>query len=455
MSSNQAGDERTIHVRSRLSSVFMSAYAGDFCTFLLIFVLALAPRLIVAISSTELPSKDALGYDLRAQSIAAGQGFSAGGRPTSFKEPLYSFFLAAIYLIFGNSYVAVRAVQSIMGAFSCYIVYLLGKRSFGAAVGFVAAMAAAFDPSLVKSAEHTTSEGFFTFLLLISLYLLLRLEAEPKRSISSGAGAILGLAALTRSVVFFFPFLIAARGLIKVLREKAMVRKAALDIAALVLPFLLIIAPWTVRNWWVHRSFVPISTNVGINLYSSYRPPQGKLFGFNAFDENTRRAFQLGTEVEQSRYLMAKTFESIRDNPGALPYLIFLKSAYFFSPFDWEVIGGGVLNFVYFFSIPFFVAGLIAGRGRGEGASCLYLALIYFFAMAILTYGSPRFRLPVEPLLLIFAALGLVCLFRRSKRKLVDSATVLGYFGLSLFLYFYSSQVKAASKMAFKIFGLW
>ena len=61
-------------------------------------------------------------YDKAAKALIAGRGFGEGYEFSQFfrKEyaltPLYPIFLAAIYLVFGPSFLAVRIIESILGA---------------------------------------------------------------------------------------------------------------------------------------------------------------------------------------------------------------------------------------------------------------------------------------------------------------------------------------------------
>ena len=58
----------------------------------------------------------------------------------------------------------------------------------------------------------------------------------------------------------------------------------------------------------------------------------------------------------------------------------------------------------------------LAGPGRGAALRNtwpLWLPVAYMFALALVFYGSPRFRLPVEPLIALGAAAGLLRLRTR------------------------------------------
>lgn len=420
-----------------------------------ILVLASAPRFFVAFTSAEVPSSDAAGYDMRAQSILSGQGFAMGGKPTSYHYPFYSIFLASVYFFSGHSYLAVRLIQAFLGILSCYLLYLIGKKSFGAATGFIAAVIMAFNPAFIKSIEHLTTEALFTFIFLIALYLMFEAEACGALFRKGVAGFMLGLMELTRSVVLAFPFFFAFVDIIKRVRAHQRIMPKLTGHLILILFMFAAILPWTIRNYKLHGEFIFVTTRVGINLYSSFSPKEGKLFGFTASDDVTKEAYALGSEVEANKFLIRKTLDYIKDNPGQLPYLTFLKFAYFWVPFDWEVMGGGRYNFAYGFSLPFFLIGFVAWRKRAWELLPVYLSLIYFLLISLITYGSPRLRLPIEPVILLFAALGISSFFDRFRSKAFPLAIILTVLVLNLLFYFYSQQVKLHLKLALSFLGIW
>src|SRR3989338_10284329 len=95
---------------------------------LIIFIIALLPRIMVSFFLADKPVYDASGYDARAVSIWKYGVFGDEGKPASSKPPFYSFFLAVIYRIFGHSYLAVRIAQSFLGALSCVILYFIALK---------------------------------------------------------------------------------------------------------------------------------------------------------------------------------------------------------------------------------------------------------------------------------------------------------------------------------------
>ena len=100
---------------------------------ILIFLLALAVRVIYLIDLKETPfysnfTLDTEYNDALAEKIAGGEWV---GKEVFFRSPVYLYFLAVIYAVFGKALTFIRVVQFVIGALSCVLLYLIGKRLFG------------------------------------------------------------------------------------------------------------------------------------------------------------------------------------------------------------------------------------------------------------------------------------------------------------------------------------
>ncbi len=142
-----------------------------------------------------------------------------------FLPPLYPIFLS-LFAIFSNMAVAAQVGQLVLGVASIGLVYELGRLVHSVRVGLLAAAVSAVWFSSVITAWFY-QETLYVPLLLLAFVLYLRAESHRAFGL---AGAVFGLAALTRSMpLYFLPFLIAFR----VRRAPALV----LGFAAVVLPY--------------------------------------------------------------------------------------------------------------------------------------------------------------------------------------------------------------------------
>jgi 4-amino-4-deoxy-L-arabinose transferase-like glycosyltransferase len=359
---------------------------------LLIFVLALAARLAYVGQEYPVPPQDTPDYDDIALNLLKGEGFVArenwfGFEMRSWRAPFYPFFLAAVYGVWGHSHLAVEVVQAVVGAASAVLLYGLGQRIWPAAALPAGLFAAVYGP-LVASAGEVMSETWFTFWLVLAAYLL---SGAASRCALLGGGAAIGLAALTRPVglllwpAFALVALVAAPW--EGLRRSLWV---GLALGAAILP-------WTARNYLVHQALVPISTHGGFILARSnaaqpdWRREQG--WGIE------RETFvQIPSEVERDRRWQQQGLEFIRSHPGAYLRLSaerLLRFWYFFQP---------GYNFWFGLLLPFFALGLWRYARR---EAFLFLSAFIAFSLAafcLVLYGSVRFRLPLEPFFILFAA---------------------------------------------------
>jgi 4-amino-4-deoxy-L-arabinose transferase-like glycosyltransferase len=137
---------------------------------------------------------DAEAYHLWARRIAAGDWLGAG---VFYQAPLYPYFLAVVYRVLDDSTTTVRFIQALIGAGSCALVAAAGISLFGRG-GAIAGIGLAIYPPAIFLDGLIEKSSLVTFL---SAALLAVLSISPARMTSRrwlGAGAILGLLALTR-----------------------------------------------------------------------------------------------------------------------------------------------------------------------------------------------------------------------------------------------------------------
>lgn len=385
---------------------------------LTVFILALAIRLLALFAdpaSWQTPlNKDALLYHSLAVSLCSGNGLEHDGH-LAVVTPLYPLFLAGIYQLFGFDRFYVLLSQCLLGAILVLYVYRIGVSVFSPQVAKVGALVAAVYWPLVTIGLKISSEALFAPLLAAAAYYTI-LAFHRKRSGWVIAGAILiGLATLTRPVVIYFPAIVIVYFALEYLSQKD--RRLLVDIVLYIVVFFITIFPWALRNHARLGHFIFTSTNSGMVLSTGNMPREGKVFGFNLRKENlepSQRYILDLPEIERDRALQKMAVEHIRKNPGKIPRLLLLKTLYFFSPFDWEVLGheDGVFNPWFFWVLLFAIIGFFNLNWKPDHIVPAGL-ILYFFALSLVTYASPRLRLPVDPFFILFAATGWVAAEKR------------------------------------------
>jgi hypothetical protein len=352
----------------------------------LLVLLALALRLPPALHPVA-PESDAADYQRLALALREGRGFvDEAGHPTAFRPPLYPAFLALV----GGSVRAAVFVQVVLGALNVVLLVAVGLRLLGpGAAAWMAGALLAVDPVHAAASSRLLSETLYQSLILLAL-LMLPAEGERRRLVAGGV--FCGLATLTRAAGL--P-LIVILCVWLALRHASRWRAAAAFGAAAMFT----LGPWVLRNTLVIGAPV-LTTQGGITLYSSYRPPEGRILGVLVQDDEVRRAQERG-EVEADRQLTAVAWRLAVSRPAETLRLALLKVAFFWLPFDWEVQQLGLLSPVFLFAVPLACWGAWRERRRLL-LPCLVLAGLTLFSAAV--YGSPRLRLPYEPLVYLLAA---------------------------------------------------
>jgi hypothetical protein len=221
---------------------------------------------------------DARDYELHAQSIAVGQGYSrhvAYGRPTAFRPPGYPYMLAGVYRVAGverapaarRVHVA-RVAQAIVGAGVVALTGLLAAQLWGATAGVVATALAAIYVPLIVVGGAVMSETLFALVMLAAVIAAIEHRRSGHRyRFAVLSGVLAGLAILTRAnaVILLGPLAFAVWD-----ATPRRTRRALGPPAALVAAALLTVAPWTIRNAVELHAFVPVSTQLGSSLAGTY-----------------------------------------------------------------------------------------------------------------------------------------------------------------------------------------
>ena len=414
-----------------------------------VFLLALLLRLVYVAQVEDgplfaEPAVDAQTYTEHAGRIAAGNRLGRGEGPF-WQPPLYPYLLAAVsWLSADHFFHAARYVQALWGSLLCLLLYFMGRCHFNQPTGLIAGLgAAAYGPFLFFDGE-LLPVSLATALNILGLALLLRCERRPSAAGFGIAGAVVGLAALAVPTVLLFAAACAVRlGL----------RRPRRHAAALLVGVGLAIAPVTLRNLVVGGDSVIISWNSGINFYignnSRYEETVAIRPGWE-WDALAARPRQAGVErpSRQSAFFWGEAWREIRADPGG--YLRLLARKLFLLGHGDET---GRNQPVYFHrnessllaallwkhggaAFPFGAAGplalsglLLALRDRRAPLPVMYVAA--YGAGVIAFFVTARYRLPMVPVLLLFAAHAAhwtAAALRR--RRWTAAALVLGTTGL-------------------------
>lgn len=410
---------------------------------------ALLVRIAVVVADDGyVPQQDAWDYDRHAVSIAGGDGFPesyyvADEGPSALRAPGYPFFLAAVYVVSGDSVTLGRLVNAALGALAVLLVYLIAKRIWGRRTGLFAAAGAAVFPPLVLLSKELLSEPLFIALALAMVLAVLEFRGSRETRWAVLAGVLAGLAALTRNPgpALAIPLLVG----LWVGRPRWSWPAARVPLLAL-LCAVLVVFPWTVRNAVEFGRFIPVTSGVGFASAGTYNqlsyeddehpaswrtplivPEYTPLFGGSGIDEGA-----LDASLREEATAFA------REHPL---YVLEATGWNFLRMF--EITGGSVIGFYgeevtkrgigsdtplgerigLGVAVAFALLGLFAiwasrrpgspGRRLPWGPLFLWLVPILLLAVSLPINGLPRQRTPIDPFLLILAGVGVAWVVER------------------------------------------
>ena len=200
-----------------------------------------------------------------ASSLFSGLGFAWGpDRPTSMRAPLYPGFMAMVWTIMGErSLFAVRTIQVVISLANVVLLYQLGRRLFSQRVAVFAAAIFCFYPSLIAFNFLVLTEVLFTFLLTLFVFGYVVLAQTNKGRVALGIGIVLGLAALTRSILWPFPLVLCPLMFFTLSGNNTTRLKLA---ALLFLGYALVVTPWAVRNTNLQGVLTIVNSAGGMTL---------------------------------------------------------------------------------------------------------------------------------------------------------------------------------------------
>jgi 4-amino-4-deoxy-L-arabinose transferase-like glycosyltransferase len=308
---------------------------------------------------------------------------------------------------------------------------LIAFQLFDTRVGLVALGVAALYPPLIVLGFTLLSEPLFVMFELAALAAALqarRAGAGKALRWALVAGVLAGLAWLTRSngYVLLLPLALLVWTARPRFRLRALAAPLAVVAAALV-----VIAPWTLRNAFVMDAFVPVSDNDGYTLAGTYnesaRTDEDFRGGWRPAQLDpayARLAARTTGELDQSRTLGSAARRFIADHPlyvaevGACNTLrlVFLAWTACGDNTDvtrgyrgeervgyavaWSAVAGFAVVALLAFAGAFTRAVRVAPRSVWLVPAVLWLTV---FVLA-----ANRFRAPLEPFLIVLAAVALV-----------------------------------------------
>ena len=411
-------------------------------------LIALVPRLIYLVQIHHWPFFYFPILDSRTQNMWAEillQSLGVGNAEVLAKPPLYMYFLALTKLLVGRgdfSLLVARLLQLLMGAATCGLTYLVGRRVFGVGVGLVAGLLLAlYSPGIFNDGELLDT-ALSTLLATSLLLALLGSFDKPTGLRWFGVGLLLGALGLTRgNLLLFAPLVLALvfvwlRGAVEPEERR---RFAGLFLLGLVV----MILPITARNAIVTGTFLPISNNGGINFYTGsnsnadgYTPILSGIAWERTWYEKSDQVDETGARrtvgslflVDQDRFWMRRGIQFWRQQLASALALLFKKACLYWTAYDipnnvsydWARSHASLLRAMPFtFAIvgPLALLGIALGGWRSRSAWLLTLFTAVQWLAVIVFFVNGRYRMHAVPALCVLAGYAAVEIARRVRGR--------------------------------------
>lgn len=382
------------------------------------------------------PSVDARAYEDIALNLAEGRGYRETLEGPLSEDhaiiragPGYEFFLAGIYKIFGHRRVIVWFLQSLFHALAAFLIFKITKKILKCEKSEIAAFSAmaiyGFYPDLIIAASMLLTENLAIFILVFSAFIFFRYTEEQKTKDVFILGASTSFMVLVRTQLGLF--------VLPVLIFFVFKRRFAHLVLFFIL-FILVLTPWTIRNYQVFGKFIPTAVMFGNNLAMGNHP--------GASGEQMDIPYQSVENLFKNGYLKGDSLavkfalNFIKDNPLEFAKITLYRISIYFSfarPAGfWPHFSSLNKAVTILFSVAYSFLILVLGMA-GVLFSIRKKNFIFFFkekltgvlAIAFLMPLSvifiiveTRYRYPFYPFLAIFAGIAGCFLFQSKKEIL-------------------------------------
>ena len=365
-----------------------------------------------------------------AHSLAVGNGFSSPFRvetgPTAWMPPVYPLLLAAIFRVFGvytfHSFIAAASLNIVFVALTCVPIFFAGKRIGGLGLAAGAAWLWVIFPNAILIPVQSMWDASLSAFLGATIFWATLALAESTRVRDWCAyGLLWGFTLMTNAtLIALLPFLLGWLAYRAQKQHRQWIGRAALSIAIIVL----CCVPWTVRNYEVFHSFVPLRSVLGLQLWLGNNDDTQDIFRAELhpiYDAGERAKYIEMGEIAYMHEKQQAAIEYMLSHPTREAHLIGRRVISLWSggtptpvkdflnaPSLW-------FRFVLIFNVLVAVGSLlgivILFRSRSLYAFPAAVFPIVFPCAYYLSLVLPRYRLPIDPLVMLLTAVAFRGLF--------------------------------------------
>lgn len=358
------------------------------------------------------------------------------GETTFQQEPLYPYFVALNYSLFGNNVRWVFIFQLLLGIVTNLLVYLVTRRYFGDLAGTIAAFLAVFCGPMLFYEMVLLRSSMAVFLGILVIYLTGTAIRKNNVVWWLISGIATGLALMVHAFfIFFLPGVIV----ILLFVNRKNIKTGISYAAAVIFGLFLVISPVVYRNITVGAPAMSLSSTSALSFVTMNNEAFKSFIGWNL---NTTYLAEIMGEADGK--LLKAIIPTLKTHQSAGSYISQVWDK-FHATFSWYETPNNVnfylyreyipilfMTFISFLIIsPLALTGIFLSLYKKINAWPLYLMiLVYLFPMLAFMVLS-RYRIIFVPVLIPFAALIITELLGTWKGRknylIILAVLILGY----------------------------
>lgn len=398
---------------------------------LTIFIFAFFVRifyLYVIDGFSMMPIEDALDYYKYSQNLIKDGDFvlySNGEAYYSGRDPLLPYLLFITSLLFGNTLENFYVFMAIVSSAVVPVIFLIAKQfTNGFMLPLLIAFSFIFYPPAVFYSSKILTETLA--ILFISLSFLFTLKAVSKNNLKFYvlAGIFFGVSSLTRANLFYLSFFLVILLFFFSICINKDSKISLKGLAVMLLANILIVSPWTYRNFQIYDEFVLVNSRMGYGLYLCNNDPLSdeiKSGSYKRFEipQIINDAKNQGmNEIQINSIYQDLAKNQIINNLTSYPeifvnrsisYLHYKPSAH---KHDHDIVDY-VMLIIW---MPIIIGFMLSiGRYRDVRYYVGWLFFVYGLITILPFWGTPRFRFPYDGIIIVLSLIHLSRLILRKK----------------------------------------
>lgn len=380
--------------------------------------------------------------------ISQAKDILANGIPVEWHQdgPGFPYVIALIFLIFGEKYIYVVVLNALLSTLVSYLIYLIGKTIFSEKAALLALLWSAFYVSFFRYTGNVLKEYLILVLFLYSIFCFVLTLQQQNLHRNTFLFTLLYalLVHVDERFLAFFPFIILSYIFIKNIPLSKRIQLIALSGFF----FIMLLTPWTIRNYHFYGRPVLITERTakftdpifhytkstydveGISPYNrEYLPlyeaiTDSLVRGMDvkskvAFIDGIRKAVQ-NNEIPVTYSFSKNIWEEFKEYWRFSSFKsTFHANGYRYAAGGWSNAHNftGIINFGLL--IPFFILGVFFSLKEKNNYSLLLIAIIIFHMLfhIFVYHVRERYRIHVDPLIILIAFYGLIRVFTLISNK--------------------------------------